>query len=393
MRALLFVLGVAALVTGCLNPDDILPVHGAVASIDGVAGHTVTLSREAPTGFAPCGAPAAGKPPFKQATTDADGGFVFELFRAQTQSLVTQGPYCFRFEVAFPSGSRAWSDTQGIYEPTTLPLLRDWRPNAEVGDGGVLRFEPPIPLPDESAVLDGSVVNTVAHQVTVLTGDGGVVWQEDDLREPLDFGPRPGMVVRTRVPLMLDEVRLEDFAGTASLRAELVESETLDDLPSWPVSSYVSSSLAAGQRLSVAGQRAPVSRGLPCDLGAPCPLTDGDLSVVELQQRDLVTLTLTTPTPLSTVVLRGLGTSAPVVAVSLLREDGGVSLVGAQLPTSQVFTAKTSGQLPDGGFDATFGSSLYAVVPLGDAGVEPVRQVTLQFPGGLVRAAEVSLFE
>lgn len=383
----------ALLFAGCFNPDDILPVTGAVASRDGLEGHTVSLYRQAQSSFGPCEQVDLTKP-FKQATSDAAGAFGFELFRAQTQNLASQGPFCFVADVRFPSGSRAWTELQGVYDATQLPVLRDWQPEARVGDGGVLVFSPPIPLPDERAALDGSVVDSLVHRVDVVTSDGGLVWRADDLVNVLTLSPEPTPMVPLRVPVVLDEVRLEDFSGVATFQAQLSEygDAGLDFGGPRFGSRYYSSNLEAGQRLPLAGARVPVSRGVPCpEVATPCPLTDGDLTVVELELRETVSLTLPTAVPLSAAVLRGVETSTPVVLVTLTLEDGGTS---SPLPTQLPMTAwyvPTRGLLADGGFDRTFGASFYAALPL-DGGA-PVKRVTLRFPGGLGRAAEISLFE
>lgn len=377
----------ALLLTGCFNPDDIFPVKGRLESIDAVTAQPVRLTREAQVNFGPC---TGNGQPFKETTASEQGDYGFELFRAQTQSLSGFGAYCFRAETTFPSGSEAWSDLQGIFDETRVATLRDWRPEASVGDGGVLRFTPPIPLPDDRAVLDGSVVTALDHRVEWRTSDGGLAWRADDHLQAFTRDPEAA-AVPVRVDLVLDDETLEDFAGELTLRAHLGEygEETFGPRGG---RQYFESQLVAGQRLSLVGAKVPLTRGLACpDVATPCPLTDGDLTVKDVELREGFTLTLPSATEVSKLVLRGVETSLPAVSVLLGTEDGGVITLAPQvLPTSAWMEAPPVRLLEDGGFDQTFGASYFAVVPL-DAGV-PVKKVTLRFPGGLLRAAEVSLF-
>jgi len=371
---------------GCVNPDEIFPVSGTVASVDPVAGQVVRLLRRPhQTPYGSCDGTGLG--PFKEVVADADGGYGFEVFRAQALGLTTnsQGGYCMQVRADFPSGSSAWADFSWfISGPTVVVPLRDWRAAPEVVDE-VLRFEPPIPWPDDAAARDGSVVAQLDHQVVLLSGDGGVVWKAGDR-----------VAVAVREALRLDGPRLEDFSGTASLRALLWEPV---DQPQGPgnLQAWSTTELRAGQTVAFAGRRVPVSRGLPCpEVATPCPLTDGDLTVVDVGGLSGVTLALGAPATLSAVVLRGVSSGSLDVAVLLGQVDGG------QLPPTSyqlvlsAFDPVNQDWTPvwvDGGWVSpeVRAQGLYSVLAL-DAGV-PVARVTLWFPGGLQRIAEVSLFE
>ncbi len=371
--------------SGCFNPDDIFPVKGTVVSGSPVEGQVVRLLRQSQQGdFGSCD--AEGAPVLKQTTADAEGRYGFEVFRAQAQNLTSFGPYCFRVDADFPSGSAAWSDLN-IFSETQAPALRDWRARPRF-DGGVLDYEPALPAGwlDAGALLD--------HRAQVLTDDGGLLWQVDDRFVSLDGGDA------TVEPMVLDAVRLEDFSGTVTLVARIYEPSAGDGSlfggggATWP------SNLRAGEHLAVSGRRAPVSRGLPCpDVATPCPLTDGDLSVVEVDLREGVTLELPVPVPLSAIVLRGVETGVPFLAVLLTQADGGlVAPVQHLLPVSMFEALSPTSGRPsrpgrrDGGVEApSAGGLAYSVIPL-DAGV-PIRRVTLRFPGGLSRVAEISLVE
>lgn len=389
-RRWLAMLAVALALPACLNPDDIFPVQGTVASAGPVAGQVVRLLRRprlAPYG----GCDGTGLGPFKEAVTDADGGYGFEVFRAQALSLNTglTGGYCMRAVAEFPSGSVAWNDfPYFIQAPTVVAPLRDWRAAPRL-EAEVLAFEPVLPWPDDAGGLDGSVPAQLEHQVVVLTGDGGVLWKEADRSYDLDTG------ASARVALRLDGARLEDFAGVASLRARLDEPVEFPGLGFGAVAT--ASELRAGQALPVAGTRAPPSRGLPCpEVGTPCPLTDGDLTVVDAGGVEEVTLALATPGPLSAVVLRGVSAASREVTLLLGQVDGGTLPPLVHLLPLTAFDQRPQYPEPvfvDGGlvFPPEPAVGLYAVVGL-DAG-EPVARVTLRFPGGLRSVAEVSLAE
>jgi hypothetical protein len=365
--------------SGCFNPDDIFPLHGSVTSLDPVQGQPVRLLRDAVIdGRSKCDDATA----FKETTTDEAGNFSFDVFRAQAQKLTGFGQFCFRVETDFPSQSLAFADLR-LDTETTLPTFPDWRAQPRL-ENGVVHFEPLTPLPAEET-LEG---DQLVHRAEWLTADGGVAWVMDDRF----IDPQTGMLVR--VPMPLDDAALEDFSGSVRMRAQLSKFEAALG-PFGGSGSLIEA--RSGETLQLTGSRIPVSRGLACPaLGTPCPLTDGRLDAADAGTSQSLTLTLSTPVPLSAVVVRGAETDALLVGVLLKDADGGaLPLVQYLLPTST-----WNGGAPsfmrrprrDGGFDVLQQSSTrYFVVAL-DASV-PISSVTVGFAGGVSSVAEISLFE
>lgn len=376
MRARCLLLAVL-LLPGCANPDDIFEVRGGLRSVDPVAGLEVALKRDAPGAFGGCLGDASR--PFKTASAGADGGFSFEVFRAQAQSLTRASAFCFRAEVAFPSGSTARLDFTGLAGPLDLAPMRDWRPAMHL-DGGVLAFEPAMPVP---AALPGVGSGQLTHRLQVWTADGGLVWQADD------------QVLTTvdRLPLVLDGPRLEDFAGTARLSAFALELPQVDPLHLGPPVTFAGNTfMSAGQGLAVAGKVTPPSRGLPCPaLGSPCPLTDGDLTPVRLRDTTTLTLHLPVARQVSAVVLRGARVVSPTVTVLALDQAAAAlppQVVELPLGLQDLQTPPVD-LLPDGGVGQSLGYRVWAVVPL-DFGA-PLSGLTLDFGVGVFEIAEVTL--
>ena len=376
LLALLFIL------SGCFNPDDIFPMKGRVASIEPSQGQYVELLRDPDVtgGTASCD----GARPFKTTTTDAEGNFQFALFRAQTQHLSGRGTFCFRVQTTFPSGARAWTDITGINGEITTATLREWRTGL-FADGGVLQFSPPLPLADaEDAGFH------ISHRAQFEQADGGLVWQVDD-----DFSSFANHTSDRR-PMEFDSLRVEDFSGTLQLTAVVFEPAPPSDLGPFGNDGYWPVWLAAAATLPVTGGPGPLSRGLPCaDLGSPCPLTDGSLESIDLAGRLSLSLQLPGATSVSAVVLRALEAPSLRIDVELFDADGGqVQAVQEQLPLGwidQLFFTTPSRPPVDGGFiDVLAPPVTWAVIHL-DAGV-PVKTVTLRFPLGVERCAEISLY-
>lgn len=374
----------------CTNPDEIFPVRGLVGSSDLVEGQVVRLLRHAeevhPLDFTSCRPSAAT--PFKETATSAAGTYRFDLFRAETQSLTGFERYCFRVETTFASGSNASSDFEAIRFETTVATLSDWRAEPRL-ENGMLVFEPPVPLPDEfvpapTPEQPSPRVTQLNHRAQVVTGDGRVVWQVDD-RFTVPLTSR-----HFREPMIIDGVRLEDFAGEVVLRADLLPADLMS-LGLGGTTRVEPVELVSGTRLAVSGAQVPVSRGLPCPpFAAPCPLTDGDLTVVDGHAAQAVNFALPARPTLSAIVLRGLEAGNANVGVQLMLEDGGVAALSGYVPMNSAFKENWVGQqvfLPDGGSAA---KPAYVAIAV-DAGV--VLGVTLQFPEGLTRIQEVSLFE
>ena len=373
---------IALACAGCTNPDDILSAHGGVASVDPVEGQVVGLLRfinDQPNQDStdPCSLAT----PLKETQADAEGNFGFEIFRVETRRAL-----CFRIEAQFPSGSVAWSDPYFFGAATQLPVLHDWHASPRL-DGGVLQFEPPVPWPDD--LQPGGVQLT--HREQLVTSDGGIAWQAEDRFLVPDASSEFPEYEYARAPLLLDELRLEDFEGTLSLSAYL--DDPPPDVPFLSAGVSVTR-LRAGERLALRGTRVPLSRGTECPaFGTPCPLTDGLLTDVDAGMIEEVSLKLGTPAIVSATVLRGAWVADVLIRVALTQEDGGsAGEFEATVPKGDRAAfpseASTYVRIPDGGFVPL--RLTYLVIPL-DAGT-PASRLTLQFPSGLARIKEVSLF-
>jgi hypothetical protein len=329
--------------------------------------------------------------PFKESLTDADGGYAFEVFRAQAQGLTEGvGDRCFRAEVEFRSGSRASTVLPRLYGPETLPGLPDWQP-AMTLDAGVLAFTPVAPLPAEET-LDGE---QLTHRLEARTADGGLAWAQDDrlLRVAGLEAPRA-----ERVPLTFDDaVLVEDEAVTVRLRARVVGVVEAEG-PFGGGRGFGSPVEVDGAgTLSLPARAAPPTRGLPCvGFGAPCALTDGALEPRE-PAGQVTALALDFPTPLVPrwLVVRGLEVDSPLLGVQLLALDGGVAAQAQYLAAESLWdpvAAPRDEPLPDGGVLRQGEARLrFLAIPL-DAGV-PVGGVRVTEPVGLRRAAELSVVE
>lgn len=378
MRRLVLLLVLAS----CSNPDEIFPVRGLVESPDPVEGQVVRLLRNMqvviPGDFTVC-QPSTGTP-FKETVASATASYRFDVFRVEAQSLTGFERYCFRADTTFASGSTASSDFEAIRFETVVATLRDWRAEPRL-ENETLVFEPPVPLPDELAPFPAHL----NHRAQVVTGDGRVVWEVDDrFRDPVRLR-------YFREPMIIDEVRLEDFAGDVVLRAELQPADLMTTGLTG-TSRGPPVELVSGTRLAVSGALTPMSRGVPCSpFAAPCPLTDGDLTAVDGHAAKAVSFALPERPTLSAIVLRGLEAGNANVGVELMLDDGGVAALSGYVPTNSAFGENSMAAplvLPDGGL--TNSTPAYVVIPV-DAGV--VLGVTLQFPEGLTRIQEVSLFE
>lgn len=377
MRAsLLLFLGLV----GCFNPDDILPVHGRLSSVDPVAGQVVRLLRDPQPLL---GTSCAEAKPFKETVADEAGNFSFDVFRAQATQLTGLGQFCFRVETTFPSGTYAFSDLLGLGGEVSLPTFPDWRAQPSRVDG-VLHFEPAAPLPPEESFEGDQLV----HRAEWYTEDGGLAWVADDrVSTSVDGAPVP-----TRQAMVFDELVLENFSGLVTLRARLTTTEEVVG-PFGAGATTVE--LHSGDRLRLVGLRQPASRGFECPaVGTPCPLTDGDLTPVDAGTL-VVQLTLPMPKMISSVVVRGAETQS--LGLQLVADDGG--LLPLVLP--EVFsTSMWNGGLqnvvgvpqPDGGVEFESRSDPRFVALRFDAGI-PVSEVRVGFPGGVSRISEISLVE
>ena len=149
--------------------------------------------------------------------------------------------------------------------------------------------------------------------------------------------------------------------------------------------------------MALRGTRVPLSRGLGCpELASPCPLTDGELTDVDAGLIDKVSFNLAAPSILAAVVIRGAWVADDLIRVVLAKDDGGIGgEFEGRVPKCDrsAFPISTGGapyvRTHDGGFAQL--KLTYMVIAL-DAGT-PTSRVTIQFPEGLARIKEVSLFE
>lgn len=372
------------LLPACFNPDDILPLHGALSSADPVEGQVVRLLRDpASTRGMICD----GAKPFKETTADAVGNFSFDVFRAQTTKLSGLGSFCFRIETTFASGSTAYSDIFALGSELTLPPFVDWRARPTRVDG-VLRFEPAAPLPMTEAFEGDQLV----HRAEWITADGGLAWAADDRVLGIDMAN--GAVAPERQPMAFDDFALEDFSGVVTLHARLTKVAE-EQGPFGSNSTTVE--MTSGDTLALTGTRPALSRGLPCPLfGTPCLLSDGDLTPTDGGMTQAVAFTLPAPGSVSGVVVRGAETDSLLIGIQLFDVDGGtLPLVQHVLPSSMwnsgvpTFELRT---LPDGGLEFGPRAEPRFFTVTFDAGV-PVSKVGIGFAGGVKGISEVSLFE
>lgn len=387
-RALLAV--VAAACAGCPSPDDIFVLKGSVVS-DTPEGQRVRLLRgkqsEGRAGTAPCD----GLRDFKEAVTDAEGRFGFDVFRAQAQSLNDFGSgFCFLVEAGFTSGARATVELPLLFGPVDLPELPDWRSELALDDDAV-RFTPVLPLPAEETFAGPQVT----HRLEGRLADGSLAWQADD--RLFDFAQQ----ALTRATLRFDPaVLVEDEPVTLRLRARVdLPVEGGGGGPFGGGAFVLGYEAEAPEALALPARSSPASRGLPCPpLLEPCPFTDGSFEVLEpVGALTGVSVELPVPATPRWLVVRALETSAPLVGVVGGLSDGGVTApMQHVLPVSAWAPGFGGGggviELPDGGLLPVPGSvAAWTALPL--AFDEPVTSVRLSVPLGVDRLAEVSLVE
>lgn len=265
--------GCMVLLSGCFNPDDILPIRGSVE----VPGQRVELLR---------GARCDDLKSFKETNAGDDGAFLFEVFRAQVQSLTRYTLQCVRAQTRFSGGTRAEATIQELGLSTELPRFVDWHPRLSL-DGGHVAFVP----------LDAGD-DATAHEAVVRTADGGVSWRQAE--KVIDAA---GARVE---PIVIDERVLQEFEGALTIEASYGRTNDFSSSPDLTQRAAVT--VIAADRIPFTVLRAPPSRGAPCDeLPAPCPLTDGELHELEFSYqllRPTLTVRFTTPMTPSLVVVR-----------------------------------------------------------------------------------------
>lgn len=284
---------VVAMLAGCHSPDDVMWLRGVVEQ----APRSVELLRSQDA-MDFCTAPA----PWRTQDSDADGGYGFQVVRAEVEQPGRGWPLCLVVRTRFESGTEHRVDwPMGVQASLELPPLRDWAPDASIeSDGGVVRLTRP----------EGCVTSPfTADRLTVRQGDD-VVWSATAASSPLDGGP-PEV-------LSLPPEALEDFTGlTLSLEtARPGCSEGVEGVPPRAQTLSVLERWRAGEVVLASGNMAPASRGVSCDTATPCPFTDARLTPVVLPPGTTVLrFDLAQPVPVRQVALRGLVNASDRVTV------------------------------------------------------------------------------
>lgn len=386
MKRLAFLLPVA--LSACFSPDDIFVLDGTLVAA-APEGQPVRLYRGKPDDDRVCRQLTL----FKETTADAAGRYTFELFRAQAQSLngVTKDP-CFSVQAEFPSFTVAAIALAQVFGPEELPPLPDWRPNPQLGEGWVVRFEPVTTLPAEET-LEGPFIT---HRLEVTDASSRLAWRQDDLL--LEPGG-PGGMTLARVPLRFDPFTLiEEQSVVGRLEARITQrgdgrGGPFEGRPGFGRTVEV----IAGQVLTLTELAPHPTRDRPCRaFGNPCRLTDGDYAptppdfetnIMELEPPDALVP--------GRLVLRGLETSASSFGVEL-KDLGGVlsPRVDHALPVSAWDPTGAALELPlaDGTMLQRGGPPKhFLVVPL-DA-TTPQAVVRLRFSSPVTRLGELSALE
>lgn len=305
MKRALLLLAVA--LSGCFNPDDLLPISGKLVSDGGVGGQRVELFRgEVPTRAGGCPSPRL----VTETTAAADGTFTVDVLRAQAQRLTLPGGFCFQAKTRFESGTTAVTTFRNVNAEYALPPMRDWRPGLRP-DAGVRSFLFSVaPRPE----LEGPGGFADAHRAELVTEDGGLVWARptSSVTSP-NAGPKR---------MTFTDEELEDFGGTVQLVSRFVFAGII---VSPGQHEHVQMELRAGQTFPFVGTTIPFSRGLSCPpFEDPCPFTDGSLQRVD--GGGLTTLSLRWPLPrlVQGVLLRGVEAGPTSITARLIGEDGGV---------------------------------------------------------------------
>lgn len=356
-------LALLLMLSGCFNPDDIFVLRGSASA---PTDQLVELRRaQTNAGRSQCD----DAEPFKQTRLDADGGFIFEVFRAQTRHLGSGDRNCLRVQTLFVSGARAHAD---IFSPefvTTVDHFIDWQPELH-RDGGEWSVSSAMP-----SLMNATGRSFVAHRLVLETDDGGIAWAADDLVRFLSLTMET--MPNVRVALRDDHAAWNEFAGTLAVKAQYLDrqSSSLDvvnvDLDGTIVE------VRAPQRVVFDGGFVPPSRGVACPpLASPCPLTDGALEPFWVQVPSF-TLKFDAPLSVHRAVLRGVYQRQVTQLFGEL-EDGGVVELGVVPMSARAFVVPERPfpfPLPQGDGGAFFVESPEFIVVDLDAGA-PLRSVT-----------------
>lgn len=331
--------------SGCINPDDILGLTGRVRSERAVEGQKVLLSRES---FASAGGPCVSPVPHDAVTVGASGAFEFELLRAEAQRLTGYAAgFCLRVETTFDSGVSYQVDIPSMNAELELPEFVEWNPDVRF-DGG-FQFEPaPFTTSDAGDVI--------SHRVE-LRSDGGVVWRWDS--HGLDQVD----------PRIFSEFESDEVAMSAQL-IRTGENPFLGPT----ITSITTARVTVP--LTIPFRRVAWSFGAPCSFGVvSCPLTDRSLDAFELNDRELE-LNLQGTVFVDLIVVRGLVTTSDAVKITVL--DG----LGKAHPFFVV--------LPRSAFNREAEERFFAL-PI-DLGGNAAWLVRLEFPEPVTMIREVSVF-
>lgn len=352
------------LISGCLNPDDILPIKGTANQ----PGQRVFLSRA----VNPTGGDCTRWKVLKFVDAGVDGSFSFDVFRAQATNIATLELYCFKVDSRYDNGSEFSSTMEQLVTEVQLLDFHRWEPNLR-REGGEFKF-----TPVHERTTDDSLI--VQHTIEVERR-GQTVWRTTDFGLNLSTGA-PSVRSLTDDPRIYDE-----FGGTLSLKGTyamvpmgIMEPIDLNELVLRPPVEATTR-----ETLTLPSTVRPPSRGAACPgFGSGCGLTDGAFAGVNLRGANTVTIRLSAPLMPSLIVVRSLVTNAQMISAFGTTSDGGV-VPFATVPLLREKDPPGSNQ-PDGTYEPapTFVSLSF------DAGVE-VASVSISAES-LERVDEISVW-
>ncbi len=344
--------------TGCFNPDDIFPINGRV----GGAEQVVMLSRAPNPPMAECGPWSV----LERGRSDADGGYTFEVFRAESMRLTNGEPYCFRVNTSYGSGTSVSATVEAIFGEVQVPPMPDWTPGLQL-DGGVFAFAP-------YRTRDPGVDFFVLQHVIEVKAFTRVIWRAADSSLATLGGALP--------PIPADPRIYEEFGGSATIRASYTEGEgQLSPIGEFVVRPRVE--VATRGSLPLGITHVAPSKGAPCDFFSHCPLTDGSLYDESLEGQPWMQVNFKAPLAPSLVVIRGLVVHGPSLDVSGVQFDGGLLPLGTFAVTREL---DGPGSL---GVNGYVPAPTFVALPV-DAG-EPVASLRVTAEG-LVQVDEVSIY-
>ncbi|PZR03869.1 MAG: hypothetical protein DI536_35315 [Archangium gephyra] len=343
------------LLSGCINPDDILGLSGMVRAERPVAGQQVTLSREK---FASAGGPCIAPVVHERVAVGESGTFEFELLRAEAQRLTGfSAGFCLRVETTFDSGVHYQVDIPSLGSSLELPPFVDWNPNVRI-DGG-LQFEPaPFALSDAGQL--------VSHRIE-FRSDAGIVWRWDSHQLDADGHLVPASS-------QLDSRVLGEFESevlSISARQLVVGNDA-----------FLAPTISRVTDATVTTHTTLPFRHVAWTFGAPClstvgncPLTDRRLVRSVINERTLE-LNLQSTIFVDLIALRGFVTASDFVEMTVLDWRGDAHVFSVALPRSAFSEAL---------------EERFLAVPI-DIGDNPAWLVRLEFPEPVTTIRELSVF-